>query len=91
VEYQGTAMTKTKTLEQRLVAAAEKAGREREAAQAMREYQAERARIDANTARLRALRLAKEAADAEAAAAKPKSAPRKRAAKTATNKTKAAP
>jgi hypothetical protein len=79
-------MTKTKTLEQRLVAAAQKAGREREAAQAMREYQAERVRVDANTARLRALRLAKEAADAETAAAqaaaKPKAAPRKRAAKT---------
>lgn len=78
-------MTKTKTVEQRLVAAAEKAGREREAAQAMREYQAERARVDANTIRLRELRLAKEAADAEAAAAvaaaKPKAAPRKRAAK----------
>jgi hypothetical protein len=82
-------MTKTKTLEQRLVAAAQKAGREREAAQAMREYQAERVRVDANTARLRELRLAKEAVDAEAAAAQAaakKAAPRKRA-----TKTKAAP
>jgi hypothetical protein len=79
-------MTKTKTLEQRLVAAAQKAGREREAAQAMREYQAERVRVDANTARLREMRLAKEAVDAQTAAAeaaaKPKAAPRKRAAKT---------
>jgi hypothetical protein len=78
-------MTKTKTVEQRLVAAAVKAGREREAAQAMREYQAERVRVDANTARLRELRLAKEAADAETAAvqaATKKAAPRKRAAKT---------
>ncbi len=80
-------MTKTKTLEQRLVAAAQKAGREREAAQAMREYQAERVRVDANTARLRELRLKKQAADAETAAAeaaaKPKSAPRKRVTKKA--------
>jgi hypothetical protein len=73
-------MTKTKTVEQRMVAAAQKAGRERDAAQAMKEYAAEKARIDANTERLRALRLAKEAADAEAAAqraaSKPKSASR---------------
>jgi hypothetical protein len=50
----------------------------------MREYQAERVRVDANTERLRALRLAKEAADAEAAAATAaakKAAPRKRPAK----------
>ena len=78
-------MTNPKTLEQRLVAAAQKAGRDREAAQAMREYQAERVRVDANTERLRALRLAKEAADAQAAeaeaAAKPKVARRARPAK----------
>ena len=78
-------MTNPKTLEQRLVAAAQKAGRDREAAQAMREYQAERVRVDANTERLRALRLAKEAADAQAAeaeaAAKPKAARRPRTAK----------
>lgn len=42
--------------------AAIKAERARDAAQAMRDYQAEQARIEANTARLRALRLAKEAA-----------------------------
>jgi hypothetical protein len=73
-------MTKTKTVEQRMVAAAQKAGRERDAAQAMKEYAAEKARIDANTERLRALRLAKEAADAVAStqqtASKPKSASR---------------
>jgi hypothetical protein len=78
-------MTNPKTLEQRLVAAAQKAGRDREAAQAMREYQAERVRVDANTERLRALRLAKEAADAQAAeaeaAAKPKAVRRARPAK----------
>jgi hypothetical protein len=44
--------------------AARKADRERDALHAMRDYQAEQARIDANTARLRALRLAKEAAGA---------------------------
>ena len=60
-------MTSTKSVEQRLLAAAQKAGRERDAVQAVREYQAEKSRIDANTARLRALRLAKEAADAAAA------------------------
>jgi hypothetical protein len=38
---------------------------------AMKEHEAEAARINANTARLRALRLAKEAADRESAAAKP--------------------
>jgi hypothetical protein len=56
--------------EQRTAANAKKADRDREAAQAMREYQAERARIDANTARLRALRLASEAAG-PAASTKP--------------------
>ena len=60
-------MTSTKSIEQRLVAAARKAHREKEALQALREYQAEKARVDANTARLRELRLAKEAADAQAA------------------------
>lgn len=38
--------------------------RERDAAQAVRDYEAERQAIDARTARLRALRLAKEAAEA---------------------------
>jgi hypothetical protein len=44
--------------------AANKADRQRDALNAMRDYQSEQARIDANTARLCALRLAKEAADA---------------------------
>jgi len=57
-------MSSTTNTEQRLQVAAKKADREREAAKAMREYEAEKARIDANTTRLRALRLAKEAADA---------------------------
>lgn len=64
-------MTATKTLEDRLLAAAKKAGRDQDAVAAMRAYQAEKVRVDANTLRLRALRLAKEVADAQAAAAKP--------------------
>jgi hypothetical protein len=61
-------MTSTKSVEQRLVAAAEKAGRDRDARQAVRDYAAEKARVDANTLRLRALRLEKEAAEARTAA-----------------------
>jgi hypothetical protein len=75
-------MATTKTPEQKSIAAAQKSARESDAAKAMREYQAETLRIDANTARLRALRLEKEAADAkaaaEAAAAKPKAVKRKK-------------
>jgi hypothetical protein len=73
-------MTSTKTLEQRLAAAAQKAHRDSDALQAVRDYAAERARVDANTERLRALRLKKEAADAKAAAeaaAQKKPRPRK--------------
>ena len=55
----------------RLEASARKVERERDAAKAMREYEAEKERIDANTTRLRALRLAKEAADAQAAKDQP--------------------
>ena len=62
-------MTSTKSVEQRMVASAKKAFREQEALKALREYQAEKTRVDANSARHRALRLAKEAADAQAAAA----------------------
>jgi hypothetical protein len=62
------AMTSTKSLEQRLAAAAKKANRDRDAVQAMKEYAAEKARVDANTLRLRAMRLEKEAADAKAEA-----------------------
>ena len=60
-------MTSTKSVEQRLAAAAVKASRDRDATQALRDYAAEKARVDANTLRLRALRLEKEAADARAA------------------------
>jgi len=68
----------TKNTEQQVSAAAKKAERERDGAVAMREYEKEKARIDANTERLRALRLAKEAADATAEAAAAE-APRKSA------------
>jgi hypothetical protein len=72
-------MTAEKSVEQRMLAAAQKAKREQDAIAALKEHQAEKARVDANTLRLRALRLAKEAADAQAAAAlpvKPKKASR---------------
>lgn len=46
---------------------------------AMKEHEAEAARINANTARLRALRLAKEAADRENAPPKPVRKTRKKA------------
>jgi len=45
-----------------------KAERERDQAAALREYADERAAVQANTARLRALRLAKQASDARTAA-----------------------
>jgi type IV pilus biogenesis protein CpaD/CtpE len=61
-------MTSTKSVEQRLAAAATKARRDNDALQAVRDYAAEKARVDANTLRLRALRLEKEAAEARAAA-----------------------
>ena len=51
-------------------AAALKAERERDKAQAMRDYQAEQFARQANMARLRDLRLAKERTDALAAAAR---------------------
>lgn len=85
-------MTSTKTPEQRQAAAAKQANREREAAEAMRDYVAEKARIDANMARLRELRLKKEAAEA-AAPAKPvasKIAAKSAAAKPAVTKPAAA-
>ncbi|WP_336486679.1 hypothetical protein [Methylobacterium nigriterrae] len=50
----------------------------KEGAQAMAEHLAAIKAVDERTARLRALRLAKEAADAEARAAAPPPAPRKR-------------
>ena len=61
-------MTSTKSVEQRMAAAAKKASRDSDALHALRDYAAEKARIDANTLRLRALRLEKEAAETRAAA-----------------------
>jgi hypothetical protein len=49
--------------------AAAKAEREREKTEAMREYQAEKLASQANMARLRALRLARESADSQLQAA----------------------
>jgi len=66
-----------KSTDQQVTAAAKKAERERDGSLAMQEYQAEKTRVDANTARLRALRLEKEAAEAQAAAAKAAEAPAK--------------
>ena len=67
----GAAMTSPKSVEQRLAAAAKKQSRDQDAVQALKEYAAEKARVDANTLRLREMRLAKEAADAAAKAAEP--------------------
>jgi hypothetical protein len=64
-------MTTEKSVEQRMLAAAQKAKRQQDAIAALKEHQAEKARVDANTLRLRALRLAKEAADAQVVAAPP--------------------
>jgi hypothetical protein len=61
-------MTSTKSVEQRMAAAAKKASRDSDALHALRDYAAEKARVDANTVRLRALRLEKEAAETRAAA-----------------------
>jgi len=54
-----------KNAEQRAAMAAKKDERARDAALAMREYEAEKLAVDKNTARLRALRLAKEAEQTE--------------------------
>ncbi len=54
-------MAKTKDPQQVAAAAAIKAKRDVDAARAMREYRAEEAAVRANTARLRALRLARDA------------------------------
>ena len=62
-------MTAEKSVERRMLATAQKAKREQDAIAALKEYRAERARVDANMLRLRALRLAKEAADAKMLAA----------------------
>ncbi len=54
-------MAKTKDPQQVAATAAIKAQRDVEAARAMREYRAEEAAVRASTARLRALRLARDA------------------------------
>jgi hypothetical protein len=73
--------TTVKDAQQRATAAAKDAERTRDKAQAMREYEAERLAREANMARLRALRLAKEAADAREAKTQPPA--RKKAASSA--------
>jgi hypothetical protein len=55
---------------QQQAAAAAKEGRARDAALAMQEYEAEQRAVRANIARLRALRLAKEAANRQSAKAR---------------------
>lgn len=60
--------------DQQLSATAKKAERDRDAAQAMREYEAEKRAAQTNMARLRELRLAKERAEAQA----PESATKKK-------------
>lgn len=85
----GAAMTSPKSVEQRLAAAAKKASRDQDAVLALREYAAEKARIDANTLKLRELRLAKEAKDAAEAATKAAEAPKKKAARTRVRKSTA--
>lgn len=59
-------MTTLKRDQQPSMAAAKKAERERDGAQAMREYEADKRATQANMARLRAQRLAKERAEASA-------------------------
>jgi len=63
--------TSVKDARQRAAVAASKEERARDAAQAMRDYEAARLALRANTERLRALRLAKEAGNAPAAKRQP--------------------
>lgn len=56
-------MTPLKSDQQRAIAAARKAERQRDAVQAMNDYRAGNRAADKNMMRLRALRLAKESAD----------------------------
>jgi hypothetical protein len=74
--------TTLKDAQQRASAAATNAERARDKAQALREYEAERLARDANTARLRALRLAKEASEAQDTKTQAPTRTRKRAAST---------
>ena len=62
----------------KITAEARKKAQALEGAQAMADYQAERRAVEEKTARLKALRLAKEAADAAAAAKQPPSPGKKR-------------
>ena len=71
-------MTAVKDVKSASTAAALKAERERDMAQAMREYEDEQRALKANMARLRALRVAKEHAESKATAA-PQSAKKKAA------------
>jgi hypothetical protein len=64
-------MAEPKDAEQRSALAATKAERSRDKEEAMREYEAGKRAVLVNTARLRELRLAKEAADALAAQSQP--------------------
>ena len=57
-------MSRSMAVRKRPVRHPGKEERDRDAAQAVQEYEAKERTIDAKTARLRALRLAKEAADA---------------------------
>jgi len=80
-------MTAEKSVAQRMLATAQKAKREQDAIAALKEYRAERARVDANTLKLRALRLAKEAADAKILAEQPVTRKKALRVKTPANKT----
>ena len=80
-------MSTERTDEQRAAISAVKADRERDKAEAMREYQAERLAAQANFTRLRALRQARESAQAAAAAAAPPAKPAKTAKKKAVRRT----
>lgn len=71
-------MTTLKAVKQASTPAALKAERERDMAQAMRDYENEQDARRANMARLRALRLAKEHADSKGTAA-PRSTKKKKA------------
>ena len=72
--------TNLKDVQQRSMAAATNAERARDKAQALREYEAEKRAREANTARLRALRLAKEASEMQDAKTLAPSRTRKKAA-----------
>jgi hypothetical protein len=72
----------SKAVKQTSTAAALKVERERDMAQAMRDYETEQSARIANMARLRALRLEKERAESKAASASPSAKKKKAATKT---------